>query len=123
MKNVVSWACAVLLLTLAGVAPVHAFADPLVPAVTTNATTRDVPFTAALICTLPAAEPSVTVVFAWPVASVVAVAGESVAEPLATVNVTVVPTTGLPELLITLTTRGDGSACPTSWTWPLPLTI
>src|ERR1043165_3388823 len=65
------------------------------------------PAAVALTCTGPAAAPNVTVVFAWPLASVTAVAGDTVAEPDTTVNVTVAPTTGVcSKPVVTWTTRG-----------------
>jgi hypothetical protein len=94
--------------------PVQAFAELLVPAVTTNATTSDVPPTLALICTFPADEPSVTFVFACPVASVVAEPGDSCRRAAGDAERHRRAATGLPELLTTLTTSGEGSACPTS---------
>lgn len=53
----------------------------VVPAVTTNCCVRLDPATAATIETFPADDPSVTVALAWPVASVDAVPGVTVAAP------------------------------------------
>src|SRR5512133_2353063 len=87
-----------------------------------NVTLRFVPATVAVTVTSPGDEPSVTCVFACPLASVTAVVGLTVALPVATANVTVAPCTGFP-LELTRTTSGLVSAVPISWTWPFPATM
>src|SRR5512146_942471 len=94
-----------------------------VPTVRANVATSVVPFTVALICTVPTLDPSVTFVLATPVASVAVVPGDTDAAPLVTVNVTVAPGTGVPLLEVTFTDRGVESVWPTNPTWPLPDTI
>src|SRR5205085_10746950 len=94
----------------------------VVPAVTTNVATSDVPATVAVIVTFPGAEPSVTCVFAWPAESVVVVAGDTLAAPLVTAKVTGAPFTG-PLVPVTLIINGTERGWPTNPTCPLPDTM
>ena len=70
----------------------------------------------------PAAVPTVSVVDAWPCASVVLVAGLTLPPPSAAAQLTDAPTTGFPAALVTRTTSGTGSCSPGPARWSSPLT-
>jgi hypothetical protein len=69
---------------------------------------------------LPAVGLNVPVALAWPVTSVVLVAGIDPPEPV--LHVTVTPPTGLPPASVTRTTNGAANAVPTVPLCPLPET-
>src|SRR5262249_25009264 len=102
--------------------PVHASAMFEEPAVATNDTDKLVPGTVAVTATLPAADPKVAVVFAWPLASVVVDAGFTLAAPDVTAKLTDAPETADP-LAVTFTVSGTDSDVPTSPTCPSPETM
>jgi len=71
----------------------------------------------------PAVSPTVSVLSAWPVASLVALVAERSPPPLSTAKTTVTPATGFPCASLTVTTNGSGSVVPTSALWSFPDSI
>ena len=71
---------------------------------------------------LPAADPAVTTVDAWPFVPVLVDEVPRDALPLLSVNVTGAPLTGFPEPSTTSTTKGAAKAVPTRAVWLLPET-
>src|SRR5262249_41353192 len=71
----------------------------------------------------PATAPTVSVVWAWPIASVVTLVAESIPPPLVTSNTTLTPRRGWWFPSLTIATNGSASVVPSSALWSLADTI